>query len=420
MAEPRHPERFIPVRRRELVDLLCADRDLKPADRDLFRQFCRLVAATYHFQYNQRLEELKEAYAPFDPDRDTCDLVKLSAEERQQHLNALFCDFAALMDRAHFKHLCQDDLVPVLRNASDWGIRMDVDFSAFERIALFARGDSTEKRTRRRLGNFYRREQACVPVHKRLVLILKMRKHPRLPANVDTEGVYLKVFKDIPKLDVSMLLPGARVCLTKFDRGRIGVPLLTGSGMIAWRLVGSAWRAVLNWGDDLLGVLLGAVGSNPWLLWIVASGAVGYGYQSYYGYQQLRKSYHLTLTESLYYQNLDSNAGVLTRLLDEAEEQEAREALLAYHFLWRYAGAEGWTPEGLHDYVAAYLEGSAGLEVEFEAGDALARLERMRIVKQSAGRYRAVPIEKALAMLDWAWDNHFKYNNPLPEAPPLT
>ncbi len=76
-------------------------------------------------------------------------------------------------------------------------------------------------------------------------------------------------------------------------------------------------------------------------------------------------------------------------------------------------------PPQLDDYVEMYLEGSAGLKVDFEIGDALAKLERMRIVHKSGDYYRAVPLEKALEMLDWTWDNVFKYNNPKPETPPL-
>jgi hypothetical protein len=418
MAEYKDREHFIPIRRCELVELLCADKDLKPQDRDLFRQFCRLVMATLHFEYDQRLEQLKDAYAPFDPDHDTRNCLKVSADERQRCLNDLFCDFGWLLERAQFKHLSRDELEPTLQAASDWGINMDVDFRAFERIAIFARGDGQVKRTRRRLRNFLRVEETMVPAYKRLVIILKMRKHKRLPKEVDTESVYLKVFKDIPKLDVKMLLPGARVRMSKFDRGRITVPLLTGTAMIAWRLVGSVWRAILQWGDDVIGLVLGTASGNPWLVWIIASGALGYGYQSYYSYQQLKQSYHLTLTESLYYQNLDSNAGVLTRLLDEAEEQEAREAILAYYFLWRHADEQGWTAAGLDDHVETYLEGVSGLKVDFEIGDALTKLERMHIVHKSGDRYRAVPIEKALEMLDWTWEHYFKYCHPGPGAPP--
>jgi hypothetical protein len=34
----------------------------------------------------------------------------------------------------------------------------------------------------------------------------------------------------------------------------------------------------------------------------------------------------------------------------------------------------------------------------------------MRVVQKSGDRYRAMPVEKALEMLDWTWDNYFKYS----------
>ncbi len=163
---------------------------------------------------------------------------------------------------------------------------------------------------------------------------------------------------------------------------------------------GLGLRTILDWGDNVLGLVLGTASSNPWLVWIVASGALGYGYQSYYGYQQLKQRYHLALTESLYYQNLDSNAGVLTRLLDEAEEREAREAILAYYFLWRYAGSPGWTSTDLNLHIEQYLEGTTGLKVAFEIGDAIARLERMHLIVKTATCYSAVLIEQALELLE--------------------
>src|SRR5437879_1460913 len=198
-------EHFIPLRRDELVELLCSDPTLTPGDGEQFRQFCRLLAAIYHFEFNQRLDELKTAYTPFDPDCDTKSLVKLSAEEKQRRLNDLFSDFAWLLERADFKHLTQQDVEPALHRASDWGIRTEVDFSAYERLAIFVRGDTTQQRSRRRLSRFYRMEEVTVPIYQRLVLMLKLRRHRRLGEQVDTENVYLKIFKDIPKLDVVML-----------------------------------------------------------------------------------------------------------------------------------------------------------------------------------------------------------------------
>jgi hypothetical protein len=416
MAEYRDREHFIPLRKQELIDLLCSDDGLRAEGAEEFRQFCRLLSATYHFEYHQKLEALKNAYAPFDPDRDTRPLGRLNGEEKQRRLNKLFSDFAWLMERANFKHLCSHDLEPYQRTASDWGVRMDVDFSCFERLAIFARGDVEQKRTRRRLRNWYRLESTMVPVFQRLVIILKLRPHHRLSSKADTESVYLKIFKDIPKLDLNMLLPGARVLMTYLDRSQISLPLLTGIGLVLYKL---AFPFLLV-GTKVFEAFVGAGGSPSLAFWGLASGTLGYGYRSYYGYQQTKQRYRLTLTESLYYQNLDNNGGVLVRLLDEAEEQEFREALLAYFFLWRRAGERGWTSAELDDAIEAYLEQWAGVKVDFEIGDAIRKLEELRIVEKLGDRYRARPLDRALQVLDAAWDNCFRYNNPDVGQAPLS
>ncbi len=114
-----------------------------------------------------------------------------------------------------------------------------------------------------------------------------------------------------------------------------------------------------------------------------------------------KTTYGLQLTQSLYYQNLDNNAGVLNHLLDEAEEQECREAILAYYYLWRYGGAKGWTAPDLDDYVEMDLERLANLKVDFEIEDAIAKLEKLRIIEKVGDRYRAHPRWSAPSAAHW-------------------
>src|SRR6185437_5580140 len=387
MESSTAPEHFIPLARSELIDLLCADRALTESEREQFRTFCELVSALYHGEYHRRLQELKQAYLPFDPDNDTTSLLPPSAEKRQTHLNDLLSDLAWLLERGHFKHLSRGEIEPALDHASDWGIRMDVDFSAFEHIAIFARGDTMQTRSRRCWYNFFRPEEVDVPIYRRLVLILKLRQHPRLHGPIDTESVYLKIFKDIPKLDVLMLLPGARVRLTRLDRGKIGLPLLSGLALAAWNLLQDMAALVERWA------------SSPNTLWMLAAGGIGYGYKSFHGYQQTRQRYHLTLTQSLYFQNLDSNAGVLMRLLDEAEEQECRLAILAYWCLWRYAGAEGLSADDLDASVELYLDRYADLTLLCRNHAALAQLRKLRLIEEIEDRCRALPPARAIETL---------------------
>jgi hypothetical protein len=418
MAEYQDREHFIPLRKSDLIEVLCKDKQLSVQEREPFRQFCLLVSCVFHFEYLQQLEELKDAYAPFDPDADTKVLKPLLPEERQQSQDKLFEKFTALLERANFKHLTQQEIEATVAGASEWGIDVNVDFNVFERLEAFVRGDTVGVRRRRRWTNLWRLEESKVPLYQRLVLILKLKPHRSLDKDIDTNTVFLKIFKDIPKMDMDMLLPGAKVRMSRVDRALIVYPLATGVGLLLFKVIlnithdpRSAARA------GILAAL--ATGFGALASWSIAGAVGGYGYKSYHSYQVKKQDYSLRLTKSLYFQSLDNNQGVLMRLLDEAEEQECRETYLAYFCLLKYAPPQGWTAEQLDDYVEMYLEEKANLKVDFEIGDALAKLERLKIVQKIGNAYRAQPMDKALEMLDWTWDNYFKYNNPEPEVPPI-
>jgi hypothetical protein len=404
MAEYKDREHYIPLRKSDLVELLCGDKSLSRAERDSFRQLCVLISAVFHFEYHQRLEELKNDYAPFDPDAVTKAIKQLVPEDRQQKLDELFEQFDSLMERANFRKLDTSLLQSGTTHASEFGLQMSVDFRMFEKLAAYTRGEAMGTRYKRNKLFPWRREAVKLPVFQRLAVIAKMRPSRRLGEDIDVKCAYLKIFKDIPRMDVDMLLPGARLRMPRLQRWKMSSSWIGGLGYLLYTL-----------SADLLKMMEGG------LMLVVGplTALAGYGYKQWYGYQTTKTAYGLRLTQSLYFQSLDSNAGVLTHLLDEAEEQECREAMLAYYYLWRHAGEAGWTSANLDDYVELDLERMANLKVDFEIGDALAKLERHKLVACVGDRYRAQPIEKALEMLDFTWDNYFKYNNPEPEQSPV-
>jgi hypothetical protein len=393
VAEYSNREQFIPIRKTDLVELLCRDWPLTPHDQDHFRRFCRRLDATLHCEYHARLEQLKDAYASFDPDSDTRPFELKTPVAREQEFERLFTQFDSLLERANFKRLADSDLTAALEKASDWGINLEVDFEVFERLEIFTRGDVIGQRSRRRWRNFMRTEQVDLPIYQRLVVILRLRELAGRTAHIDTDSVYIKIFKDIPKVDLEMLLPGTRVKLSLTDRGKIVLPTLSGLAITAWKVVQGAVTLALSSAYSL--TFLSLVG-----------GTVGYGLKSFYGYLQTKQKYQLSLAESLYYQNLDNNAGALFRLLNEAEEQEFREAVLAYFFLLTKAGDAGWKREHLDDAIEEFLEQSMEIKVDFEIGDAVDKLVRFELVRHSNdGLLRAVSLREALIALDRAW-NH--------------
>ena len=150
MAEYQDREHYIPLRKSDLVELLCKDPKLDARERDSFRQFCRLVGAVWHFEYLDTLEKLKDAYAPFDPDSVTNPLAPLTPDQRPQQMEALFDEFVKLMERANFKRLSRKDIEAAVEGgASDWGVNMYVDFDVFERLELFVRSEGKTTRTKR-------------------------------------------------------------------------------------------------------------------------------------------------------------------------------------------------------------------------------------------------------------------------------
>lgn len=408
MAEYADREHYIPLRKSDLIELLVKDSKLPVTEREPFRQFCRLVGAVWHFEYLETLERLKDEFAPFDPDRETVPLKPIMPDERPGKMDVLFDGFVKLMERANFKRLTRKDIDAATEGgASDWGVNLNVDFDVFERLEIFCRGEQDVLRTKRHPIFFWKKIEKKVPSYRRLVLLLKLRKNSKLPETIDTNDVFLKVFKDIPKLDLEMVLPGTSLQMPWHQQIKLGGSLV---GTLGWGIY-SLWTKLIGAIYAIAGLATTfAITAIEYALLAPFAVLLGYGYKQWHGYQVTRQQYAKMLIESLYYQNLDNNVGALTRLLDEAEEQECRETILAYYYLWKHAPADGWDSGQLDDYVEMELEGKLNLKVDFEIDDALAKLERLEIVRKVGEKYRAVPLEQALEKLDYRWDNYFQYN----------
>ncbi len=419
LLSAEHPdltrEHYLPIDTGQLSEALFAELPL--ADRHDWRAVVRLLSATIHHGLHERQQQLHRDYAPFDPDCDYPLATPISPEAEVATFARLIDDFRHLLIRANFVQLAQEDIDEALDAASDWGVSLHVDTDCFERLEVFARGDCVTRRTRRSWMDFYRTREIEVPTFQRLAVIFRLKAgvdtslhqgpathHPR-PIS-DVRPVFVKLFKNVPKMDVDMLLPGTRVKMSWVDQGRIMLPTLSGLTLAAIKI---AKGAVIFTFVSVYGTLafLGFVG-----------GTLAYGLKSFFGYMQTKDKYHLHLTRSLYYQNLDNNAGVFTRLLLEAEQQEMREALLGYAMLRGHAPVGGWTSGQLDAHVEAWLKKQLGALVDFEMYDALQKLVEWRLVERvGSDRFLAVPADEALRRLDERWDNWFTPQTTLPPAP---
>ena len=183
-------------------------------------------------------------------------------------------------------------------------------------------------------------------------------------------------------------LEGAITLLCVYVVWRIVVPLLH------WLVLDATWHGATREdckGDGACWVFIRArfgqfmygqyPGPERWRVDLVGvlCALFGYGWRQYAGYQNAKHACNLRLTQSLYFQTLANNVGVLHYLIDEAEEQDTREAILAYYFLWTAAGPSGMTMAELDAAIERDIELKTGKSTDFEVDDALAIAEQVDV-----------------------------------------
>ena len=380
-------EHFIPLQPSELVDALADDPRLPARQRRQFHMLCQLLETTFHHESQRRLRHLKEIYALVNPDADTERLRHVSKQDREDAVDQLFAAFVALLERANFRRLTREDIEGAIGKASEFGVTLHVDLHAFEQLDVFARGSAVATRTRRRWRTWFRPERVEIPLFQRLVVIFRLKSDDQDVGSDRINAAYIRLFKNVPQQDVDMTLPGTRVRMSLLDTGKIILPTLSGIGLTIYKIVKGALLLAFAGIYGLLAVLA------------LLAAAVGYGLKSVSGYVKTKNRYELNLTRNLYYQNLDNNEGVLFRLTYEAEAQELREAILAYHSLWLSANDTGWTTKELDKAVETTLR-NLGLEVDFEVSDALEKLSRLGLCSANDDRqWHATSIEDSIRLV---------------------
>ena len=410
-------ERFIPFRRTSIVTM-CAE-DLPDDERESFRAFAELLASLLHHEFRARLEALKDTYQPFNPNTDTRTLVELEPAERQAAGQRLVDELTALAEDANFDRISTDDLGRAFTEESLVKVRLEADFDDFEQVVFYRRGERTRSEEVKELFGLRRRTLEFTDYAKVLVYVkfkdaahfeAQGRDIDRLPFTPGS--TIIKLFQDVPRADLEMLFPNAQVRMRRVDKLLIGVPaVVSGVIVVATKLAAALIPVLL-----LLAFWFG-VRNDPVRLdqgQLVALGAAlaafgGFLVRQFTKFKNRKIQFMKSLSENLYFRNLDNDAGVFHHLLDAAEEEETKEAVLAYHFL-RTAGAPLTAAEldgRIEDWFARRWEAT----LDFEVDDGVGKLRRLRLVDDDGqGRLTAMALDEAKRRLDETWDDLFTYN----------
>jgi hypothetical protein len=124
-------------------------------------------------------------------------------------------------------------------------------------------------------------------------------------------------------------------------------------------------------------------------------------------YERLSLKYQKQISEHFYFRNVSNNAGIFDYVVGSAEEQECKEAFLAYYFL--LTADEAPAEAALDRQIERWLNETFQVHVDFEVHDALGKLDRLGLLRRNGEKLSVPPPEQALAVLDRIWDNYFEY-----------
>ena len=402
--------RFIPFRRQDIVEMCLQEATSGQAAAD-FRQLAHMLAQIFHFEFHGLLVALDDSYANLDPDLDTRRVDIANEREQIPFVNLL----DGLLEKANYERISEAELNQALNESSLFKIRLYVDFTDFAEVSLFARGQSQRNEV---LATWFGLGSRRIEFanYDRVVVYLKIRDDYQSPtpelSHCRAGATLLKLFRNVPRADLEMLFPNTRVRMRMRDKLFIGVPALVSGGIVFTTKLGASLVLLGSLFGYWFGLHEQPTELNQARVMVLLAGAAalaGYLWKQFSNFKNRKIRFMQALTQNLYFKNLDNNAGVFHRLINDAEAEESKEALLAYYFL--LSSPVALAKAELDRKIERWFEAKWDCSIDFEVEDALQKLRRLGLVEESDDGLTAVDLERGISLLDQRWDNYFVPEN---------
>lgn len=417
-APPERRDGYIAARKAELAHAFAADSNLPAGEAQAMAELFKLLGALLHHEAHERLEALKALYDPLDPDapparRDTSPAA----------FEAFETALADSLTRANFVEIDPDSVQTRAATKLITGLSIKPSQAGIRRVRFFARGVRPERVVVRRWFGLRRQEVEVQSMNDVVVLVgfkaeaedeavqrADRKALQRMRRGVRQGAALVKHFRNVAAPELVTLHPGAKPSMRPRDQVFLAAPAIVAGAPVLLNL----WPA-LTVIFAVLAAYFGAQGvieenelkrALAAMSGLVAVGAFVMRQRLKYEAQTLR--YQKQLADTVYFRNLANNAGVLDLLVGAGEEQDVKEAFLAYGLL-RRAGRPLARGE-IDNFAEDFLRERFGLEIDFEIHDALGKLERLGLVTREGETYAAAAPNEALARLDAAWDGLFSFS----------
>uniref|UniRef100_A0A8C0PYX3 Transmembrane protein 143 n=2 Tax=Canis lupus familiaris TaxID=9615 RepID=A0A8C0PYX3_CANLF len=313
------------------------------------------------FSKEQLLRLLIQAlYDPINPDRETLDQPSLTDPQRLSNEQEVLQALEPLLAQANFSPLSEDTLAYalVVHHPQD-EVQVTINLDQYIYMQFWALGQRVGQMPRKssvgsKRGFFSRSPPTERRYFKRVVLAARTKRG----------HLVLKSFKDTPLEGLEQLLPELKVRTSAMQRALLNLTLFV-SGMALFVNVGMVVLTDLKMTTSLLLLLF----------------AIFMGLRASKMFGQRRSMQALELAHMLYYRSTSNNSELLSALALRAQDEHAKEALLAHSFLARLPrGAHGpskETSQWLQSEVENWLLAQSGCAVAFNGTRALAHLQAL-------------------------------------------
>lgn len=413
-ADSERPrETFLPVTRAALVDRLTKPQAWMPGDAAAAERFFQYLAYWRQQQYQAKTLGIEQDYEPFNPDTDLLQTRQYTDIEKFKMQKRLVGHMTHLLEQANYARISPDDVELIMTADTHYGLDFKVDLDAFEELLIFYRGASTRRDQKREMRKFFRKIEYDVPVYQRLFILFKLKpeqqrieeimkakkigrkqatkfvkkSRQRLPAGINSDNVYMKLFRDIPRADIEMIFPNTEIKFRMMDKLKIGATSVGGLGAT---VAGTAGKFALL--------------SNPIVALSVLGTFGGLAFRQVMGAVNQHQRYMVVMAQNLYFHSLADNRGVMVLLADRAAEEDVKEEVLLYSVLAK-ENVNRRDLESVDKAIESFLEATFGIKVDFDLDDALGRLIADGIVSEDLdGTLRALAPATAARHIDELWD----------------
>ena len=390
-------QQYIPVSRFRIKSKLFKNWEFSVEELTKLQNLSAMFEAIWHHNCHHGLEELKSLYECMDP--DTEEQIEMHGKER----------FLEVLEESlkdgNWKDISEKELTDALEGEDVLPISLDVRFDELNVMKLYKLGENTISDIRTTHFGF-RKQEVQIETFSQVIQIIEFhdkewfesdkKRMKNYPGDDEIGGLHIRLFRTVPKLDLETIFPNTTPLMRSLDKIKIAAPLIGGVVGIVMKFgpVITGGEAA-GTGISLLGGILSALGT--------------YILKTYLAYQKTREKFQTQVSKDMYFKGQANNSAVLNMIVDLGEEQEVKEALLAYAFL-HYDTDCQHNEKSLDDKIEKWLFDTFAVDIDFEVADALAKLEKIKLLSTDEnGILSVVPIENSLTILDEYWDNIFEF-----------